>query len=186
MRDGGTPLPNERRLSGRVALMAIAQPATRPANPRFSSGPCAKPPTWKLDDLSDASLGRSHRAVVGKSKLKEAIELTREILHVPHDYKIGIVPASDTGAFEMAMSLQTGGLAFGEISTRSRPASSAMTRARSGETTPTFSPSAPMRRISVARIRSLMRGPVSRCGGALWGLRAMVFVLLAIGVVRPN
>ena len=83
--------------------MVKTKPATRPANPRFSSGPCAKPPVWKLDDLSDAALGRSHRAAVGKSKLKEAIDLTRDILGVPHDYKIGIVPASDTGAFEMAM-----------------------------------------------------------------------------------
>ena len=83
--------------------MAILQPATRPANPRFSSGPCAKPPTWNLDALSDAPLGRSHRAAVGKEKLKAAIETTREILGVPADYKIGIVPASDTGAFEMAM-----------------------------------------------------------------------------------
>ena len=84
-------------------MMVKTKPATRPANPRFSSGPCAKPPVWKLDDLSDAALGRSHRAAVGKSKLKEAIDLTRDILGVPHDYKIGIVPASDTGAFEMAM-----------------------------------------------------------------------------------
>ncbi|MGB7317662.1 MAG: phosphoserine transaminase [Planktotalea sp.] len=83
--------------------MAIEQPATRPANPRFSSGPCAKPPVFKLDNLSDAPLGRSHRAAVGKAKLKAAIEETREILGVPADYKIGIVPASDTGAFEMAM-----------------------------------------------------------------------------------
>ena len=78
-------------------------PATRPANPRFSSGPCAKPPTFALADLSDAPLGRSHRAAVGKAKLKQAIEETREILGVPDDYLIGIVPASDTGAFEMAM-----------------------------------------------------------------------------------
>lgn len=83
--------------------MTTQQPATRPANPRFSSGPCAKPPTWTLDALSDAALGRSHRAAVGKSKLKDAIEITREILGVPADYKIGIVPASDTGAYEMAM-----------------------------------------------------------------------------------
>ncbi|MGB1234625.1 MAG: phosphoserine transaminase [Planktomarina sp.] len=83
--------------------MAILQPATRPANPRFSSGPCAKPPTWTLDALRDAPLGRSHRAAVGKDKLKSAIETTREILGVPADYKIGIVPASDTGAYEMAM-----------------------------------------------------------------------------------
>jgi len=83
--------------------MAIKQPATRPANPRFSSGPCAKPPTFTLDTLADAALGRSHRAAVGKDKLKAAIEETREILGVPADYKIGIVPASDTGAYEMAM-----------------------------------------------------------------------------------
>ena len=83
--------------------MAIEQPATRPANPRFSSGPCAKPPTFELNKLADAALGRSHRAAVGKTKLKYAIEGTREILGIPADYKIGIVPASDTGAVEMAM-----------------------------------------------------------------------------------
>ena len=83
--------------------MAMTEPATRPANPRFSSGPCAKPPTFTLDSLSDAALGRSHRAAVGKTKLKAAIEETRELLGVPADYKVGIVPASDTGAFEMAM-----------------------------------------------------------------------------------
>ncbi len=78
-------------------------PAARPANPRFSSGPCAKPPTFTLDSLSDAPLGRSHRAAIGKAKLKAAIDETREILAVPDDYRIGIVPASDTGAVEMAM-----------------------------------------------------------------------------------
>ena len=83
--------------------MAIEQPAARPANPRFSSGPCAKPPVFDLAKLSDAPLGRSHRAAVGKAKLKDAIEGTREILGIPADYKIGIVPASDTGAVEMAM-----------------------------------------------------------------------------------
>ncbi len=83
--------------------MATQQPATRPANARFSSGPCAKPPTWNLDALSDAALGRSHRAAVGKDKLKAAIEGTREVLGIPADYKIGIVPASDTGAVEMAL-----------------------------------------------------------------------------------
>jgi phosphoserine aminotransferase len=91
--------------------MAIDQPASRPAtkpvdlpaNPRFSSGPCAKPPTFDLSKLADAPLGRSHRAAIGKAKLLEAIETTREILGVPADYRIGIVPASDTGAFEMAM-----------------------------------------------------------------------------------
>ena len=81
----------------------LIAPAQRPANPRFSSGPCAKLPGFSLDMLADAPLGRSHRAAVGKAKLKEAIDLTREILGVPADYRIGIVPASDTGAVEMAM-----------------------------------------------------------------------------------
>ncbi len=83
--------------------MALTKPAARPMNPRFSSGPCAKPPTWSLDALADAPLGRSHRAAVGKNKLKEAIDLTAEILGVPAGYRVGIVPASDTGAVEMAM-----------------------------------------------------------------------------------
>lgn len=80
-----------------------AIPAARPENPRFSSGPCAKIPHYSLDMLSDAPLGRSHRAAVGKAKLAEAIELTRAVLGVPADYRIGIVPGSDTGAVEMAM-----------------------------------------------------------------------------------
>ncbi|MGR3626284.1 MAG: phosphoserine transaminase, partial [Limimaricola sp.] len=83
--------------------MANTTPDLRPANPRFSSGPCAKPPHWSLDKLADAPLGRSHRAAIGKGKLAAAIEETREILGVPADYRIGIVPASDTGAVEMAM-----------------------------------------------------------------------------------
>ena len=83
--------------------MDTLKPATRPDNPRFSSGPCAKPPTFSLQDLSDAPLGRSHRAAVGKAKLNAAIERTRAILGVPADYLIGIVPGSDTGAVEMAM-----------------------------------------------------------------------------------
>ncbi|GGB90897.1 phosphoserine aminotransferase [Marivita lacus] len=82
---------------------SVRKPTTRPENPRFSSGPCAKPPVFKLDNLADAPLGRSHRAAVGKAKLKAAIEETRDLLGVPADYKIGIVPASDTGAVEMAM-----------------------------------------------------------------------------------
>ena len=84
-------------------MSAPATPATRPANPRFSSGPCAKIPQFSLDMLADAPLGRSHRAAIGKSKLAEAIDLTREVLGVPADYRIGIVPGSDTGAVEMAM-----------------------------------------------------------------------------------
>ena len=83
--------------------MTIEIPATRPANPRFSSGPCAKPPTFSLDALKDAPLGRSHRAGAGKAKLKAAIDGTREILGIPDGYRVGIVPASDTGAVEMAM-----------------------------------------------------------------------------------
>ncbi len=81
----------------------LTPPAKRPANPRFSSGPCAKIPGFSLDHLADAPLGRSHRAAIGKAKLREAIDLTREILNVPADYRIGIVPGSDTGAVEMAM-----------------------------------------------------------------------------------
>jgi len=78
-------------------------PAARPRVPHFSSGPCAKRPGWDLQNLKDALVGRSHRSKPGKAKLKRAIDLTREILGVPADYKIGIVPASDTGAVEMAL-----------------------------------------------------------------------------------
>jgi phosphoserine aminotransferase len=81
----------------------LQTPAVLPANPRFSSGPCAKIPGFSLSMLGDAPLGRSHRAAIGKAKLAEAIDLTRDILGVPADYRIGIVPASDTGAVEMAM-----------------------------------------------------------------------------------
>jgi phosphoserine aminotransferase len=83
--------------------MAITMPATRPLVPHFSSGPCAKRPGWSLQALTDAVLGRSHRSKIGKAKLKRAIDLTREILQVPSGYRIGIVPASDTGAVEMAL-----------------------------------------------------------------------------------
>src|SRR5215212_6619364 len=78
-------------------------PAARPSAPFFSSGPCAKRPGWTLDNLKNAPLGRSHRAKVGKDRLKRSIDLTREVLDVPADYRIGIVPASDTGAVEMAL-----------------------------------------------------------------------------------
>ena len=81
----------------------VTPPDVRPNNTHFSSGPCSKRPDWSLEALSDAALGRSHRAKVGKAKLKQAIDLTREILEVPADYRIGIVPASDTGAVEMAL-----------------------------------------------------------------------------------
>ncbi|MGB3643717.1 MAG: phosphoserine transaminase [Mesorhizobium sp.] len=81
----------------------LPTPGLRPANPNFSSGPCSKRPGWSVEALKDAPLGRSHRAKIGKAKLAQAIDLTREILQVPADYRIGIVPASDTGAVEMAL-----------------------------------------------------------------------------------
>jgi phosphoserine aminotransferase len=83
--------------------MTIAMPAVRPSVPHFSSGPCAKRPGWSPQNLTGAVLGRSHRSKPGKAKLKRAIELTREVLQIPTDYRIGIVPASDTGAVEMAL-----------------------------------------------------------------------------------
>ncbi len=83
--------------------MTIATPAVRPTVPHFSSGPCAKRPGWSPQALSGAVLGRSHRSKIGKARLKRAIDLTREILQIPADYRIGIVPASDTGAVEMAL-----------------------------------------------------------------------------------
>jgi len=79
------------------------KPVIRPANPHFSSGPCAKRPGWSLQALSQADLGRSHRSSKLKAKLRHVIELTRDVLQVPADYRIGIVPASDTGAVEMAL-----------------------------------------------------------------------------------
>jgi phosphoserine aminotransferase len=84
-------------------MSQIAKPDVRPANPNFSTGPCAKHPGWSFQSLANAALGRSHRARMPKGKLAEAIALTREVLQVPADYRIGIVPASDTGAVEMAM-----------------------------------------------------------------------------------
>jgi phosphoserine aminotransferase len=83
--------------------MTTTKPGVRPAIPHFSSGPCAKRPGWSLQTLTDAVLARSHRSKAGKAKLKRAIDLTREVLEVPADYRIGIVPASDTGAVEMAL-----------------------------------------------------------------------------------
>jgi phosphoserine aminotransferase len=83
--------------------MTATKPGVRPAIPHFSSGPCAKRPGWSLQNLTDAVLGRSHRSKIGKAKLKRAIDLTREVLEVPAGYRIGIVPASDTGAVEMAL-----------------------------------------------------------------------------------
>jgi|SRR5579885_929454 phosphoserine aminotransferase len=83
--------------------MTLKTPAVRPLVPHFSSGPCAKRPGWAAQNLKDALVGRSHRSKPGKAKLKRAIDLTREVLQVPADYRIGIVPASDTGAIEMSL-----------------------------------------------------------------------------------
>jgi len=80
-----------------------ALPATKPARPYFSSGPCAKPPGWAPEKLATESLGRSHRSKIGKTRLQYAIDLMRELLRLPDTHRIGIVPGSDTGAFEMAM-----------------------------------------------------------------------------------
>jgi phosphoserine aminotransferase len=83
--------------------MTISKPQVKPARPFFSSGPCAKPPGWEASKLNTESLGRSHRAKIGKSRLQLAIQLMRDVLQVPDTHRIGIVPASDTGAYEMAM-----------------------------------------------------------------------------------
>ena len=83
--------------------MNMTAPLARPARPYFSSGPCAKRPGWQIQNLQDAPLGRSHRAKAAKTRLKLGVELTRELLQVPADYRIGIVPGSDTGAVEMAL-----------------------------------------------------------------------------------
>ncbi|MEA3029632.1 MAG: phosphoserine aminotransferase [Sphingomonadales bacterium] len=83
--------------------MTLSKPDARPARPHFSSGPCAKPPGWAPEKLATGSLGRSHRSKLGKARLLHAIELMRELLRLPDGHRIGIVPGSDTGAFEMAM-----------------------------------------------------------------------------------
>ena len=84
-------------------MTTLEKPNKKPFNPNFSSGPCAKHPNWKLDLLADAAVGRSHRSIIGKQRLQQAIDLTRDLLGLPADYLIGIVPASDTGAVEMAL-----------------------------------------------------------------------------------
>lgn len=85
------------------AMKPAMKPSEKPLNPLFSSGPCPKPPGWTLQGLQDALLGRSHRSAPGMAKLGEAIELTKQLLQLPDDYRVGIVPASDTGAMEIAM-----------------------------------------------------------------------------------
>src|SRR5919205_1069668 len=86
-----------------MTMPSGGMPQVRPSCPHFSSGPCAKRPGWSLSALTDAVLGRSHRSKIGKAKLKRAIDLTREVLEVPAEHRIAIVPASDTGAVEMAL-----------------------------------------------------------------------------------
>jgi phosphoserine aminotransferase len=83
--------------------MTVTKPEVRPARPHFSSGPCAKPPGWSPEHLATGSLGRSHRSKIGKARLQYCIDLMREVLRLPATHRIGIVPGSDTGAFEMAM-----------------------------------------------------------------------------------
>jgi phosphoserine aminotransferase len=90
--------------------MTVPIPTRKPARPFFSSGPCAKPPTWSADKLATVSLGRSHRAKIGKARLQLCIDLMREVLELPDTHRIGIVPGSDTGAFEMAMWTMLGAL----------------------------------------------------------------------------
>ncbi len=86
-----------------IEVEPMTKPTIKPQNPCFSSGPCAKRPGWSLAALADAALGRSHRATLGRAKLQEVIERSRAILGVPDDYRIGVVPASDTGAVEMCL-----------------------------------------------------------------------------------
>src|SRR6187549_3150737 len=86
-----------------ATIASIAKPTTKPARPHFSSGPCAKPPGWDPAKLARESLGRSHRAKIGKQRLQYCIDLMRELLQLPETHRIGIMPGSDTGAFEMAM-----------------------------------------------------------------------------------
>jgi phosphoserine aminotransferase len=99
----GHAVPTRRVLSARRVALTNTPPAVRPLRPHFSSGPCAKPPGWSPDQIDTRILGRSHRSALGKERLKHCIDLMRECLALPETHRIGIVPASDTGAFEMAM-----------------------------------------------------------------------------------
>ena len=86
-----------------LAEEPMTKPTIKPQNPNFSSGPCAKRPGWDLTALQGAALGRSHRAALGRAKLQEVIERSRQVLGVPNDYRLAVVPASDTGAVEMCL-----------------------------------------------------------------------------------
>jgi phosphoserine aminotransferase len=105
----GHAFPTRRVLSARRVALTNTPPAVRPLRPHFSSGPCAKPPGWSSDQIDTRILGRSHRSALGKERLKHCIDLMRECLALPETHRIGIVPASDTGAFEMAMWSMLGG-----------------------------------------------------------------------------
>lgn len=100
----------------------MPKPTAKPQCPNFSSGPCAKRPGWSWDNLKDALLGRSHRASVGKARLQEVIDLHRKLLDIPADYRIAIVPASDTGAVEMALWSLLGNAAWIALHGRVSPA----------------------------------------------------------------
>lgn len=101
--EAGTVKPGSRPASGRIKVHLSMKPTILPQNPCFSSGPCAKRPGWSVDALKGAATGRSHRARIGKAKLAEVIERSKKVLGMPSDYVLGIVPASDTGAIEMAL-----------------------------------------------------------------------------------
>jgi phosphoserine aminotransferase len=100
--DSGTAILDERLAAG-LHVSVAPKPTVRPSSPCFGSGPTKKRPGWSLNALSDAAIGRSHRSKIGKEKLKRALDMTRDVLQLPADYHVGIVPASDTGAFEMAL-----------------------------------------------------------------------------------
>jgi phosphoserine aminotransferase len=103
LRSGGGPRrPNAARALCEESIL-VDRPSALPARPHFSSGPCAKPPGWSPSLLRQDALGRSHRAALGKARLQEAIERTHALLGLPADFRLGIVPASDTGAMELAI-----------------------------------------------------------------------------------
>lgn len=110
--------------------MAYPMPSSKPESPDFSSGPCKKRPGWSTDIYKAAATGRSHRSKIGKAKLQQAIDDTRRILGVPDDYRIGIVPASDTGAIEMAMWSMLGERPVSYCAISSKAISAAMTLLR--------------------------------------------------------
>ena len=122
--------------------MTATIPARKPARPFFSSGPCAKPPGYAPEKLDTQVLGRSHRAKIGKTRLQYCIDLMREVLQLPDTHRIGIVPGSDTGAFEMAMWTMLGarGVTALVASANERPSRSSGIHSASGTRTPEVVP----------------------------------------------